>query len=171
MAGQNHRLTRFEITDEQIDGDDYFAVIEPVFLSVSIYDGPEVYEKDLSRFTREQRHLLACHWYLSEVNNGGHDQFFNNNTGIVWKDAKDGFGAIHVKEIQRIIEEAAERLGGASLDHEARLQQMDATDARFDDLDERLFELEKQLDLETSLMDYIRKNRSKFYFSGDVINP
>jgi hypothetical protein len=32
---------RFNIGERAIRGDDYFAVIEPVFWSVSIYDGPE----------------------------------------------------------------------------------------------------------------------------------
>jgi hypothetical protein len=34
-------LIRFNIGDREIQGDDYFAVIEPVFLFVSIYDGPQ----------------------------------------------------------------------------------------------------------------------------------
>ena len=81
----------FDIGDREIDGDDYFAVIEPVFWSVSIYDGPEKYESDLASFSNEQRLLLAYHWYLSEVNNGGHDQFYYNSTGIVWRDALKAF--------------------------------------------------------------------------------
>jgi hypothetical protein len=39
------QLMRFDIGDRQINGDDYFAVIEPVFWSVSIYDGFERYER------------------------------------------------------------------------------------------------------------------------------
>jgi len=81
----------FTIGDREIQGDDYFAVIEPVFLSVSIYDGPERYEEDLANFSTEQRLVLAYHWYLSEVNNGGHDQFYYNSTGIVWRDGSKRF--------------------------------------------------------------------------------
>jgi len=164
--------TAFEISDEQIDGDDYFAVIEPVFLAVSIYDGPEVYELNLRLFSREQRSVLACHWYLSEVNNGGHDQFFDNNTGIVWSDAKSAFLSIGTKEISLLIDEAASRLGGnPSLDREARQQQLETHDCQFDDLDERLFALEKKIDLNERLLNYIRKHRAKFYFSGLVDDP
>lgn len=32
------RHVRFEIGDQEIDGDDYFVVIEPVFWAVSIYE-------------------------------------------------------------------------------------------------------------------------------------
>jgi hypothetical protein len=54
------QLIRFEIGDGEIDADDYFVVIEPVFLAVSIYDGPVRYEEDLARFSnpsldREER--------------------------------------------------------------------------------------------------------------------
>jgi hypothetical protein len=162
----------FEVSDEQIDGDDYFAVIEPVFLAVSIYDGPEIYELNLKPFSEEQRNVLACHWYLSEVNNGGHDQFFDNNTGIVWRDAKSGFLSIGAQEISLLIEQAASRLGGnPSLVREERQQQLEAHDCQFDDLDQQLFALEKKIDLNEKLLNYIRKHRTKVYFSGQVDDP
>lgn len=117
------KKVRLDIADREIDGDDYFVVIEPVFLAVSIYDGPETYENDLARFSREQRHVLACHWYLSEVNNGGHDQFYDNSNRIVWTDAKGGFDAIRASAVAEIIAESAQRLGGTpSLDREERQQ-------------------------------------------------
>lgn len=164
--------TKFEVADRQINGNDYFAVIEPVFLSVSIYDGPEKYERDVARFSKEQRYVLACHWYLGEVNNGGHDQFYDNSTGIVWKDAKDGFIGIGAKEVAAIIGESSRRLGGsASLHREERQQELERSRPRFDDLDDKLFALEKKIDLDKKLIDYIRANRTKFYFSGSVKNP
>src|SRR4030095_12655996 len=98
-----HRI-RFDIGDREIDGDDYFAVIEPVFWSVSIYHGPDRYEKDLAQFSNEQRFVLACHWYCSEVNNGGHHQFYWNSTGIVWRDALNGFRTIGLLDAAEIIE-------------------------------------------------------------------
>ena len=45
------------------------------------------------------------------------------------------------------------------------------TGKQLDDLDYKLFELENQVDLDAKLMDYIRKNRNKFYFFGLVIDP
>lgn len=161
--------TRFEITDQQIDGDDYFPIIEPLHFSVSIYDGPEQYEKDLARFTKEQRLVFACHWYLSEVNNGGHDQFYDNNTGIVWKDARDGFAAIGLAEITSIIDESAQTLGGQpSLLREERQQRLEDLEPDFSDLDRRLFELEEKLDVNGKLLAYMRNHREQFYFSGLV---
>ncbi|HEV2904826.1 MAG TPA: DMP19 family protein [Pyrinomonadaceae bacterium] len=162
---------RFEITDQQIEGDDYFAVIEPLHFSVSIYDGPEQYEKDLARFTKEQRLVFACHWYLSEVNNGGHDQFYDNNTGIVWKDAREGFAAIGVPEVSAIIDESTQRIKAKpSLVREERQEQIELSDANFRDLDDRLFQLEEKVDLNEQMLAYIRAHRQQFYFSGTVNN-
>jgi hypothetical protein len=160
------------ITDATIDGTDYMEVIAPVWYSVSIYDGPAQYEKDLARFSQEQRIVFACAWYLAEVNNGGHDQFYSNSTGIVWKDAQKGFNTIGLKEFADIVAESALRVGGEpSLDRKKRGAQMDKLKPDFGDLDDRLFALEDKIDVEKKLMEYIRANRAKFYFSGKVATP
>jgi len=163
---------RFEIGNREIDDDDYFVVIEPVFLSVSIYDGPVRYEEDLARFSNEQRLMLACHWYLSEVNNGGHDQFYYNSTGIVWKDTAKGFAAISAGEAVAIVEESVRRLGGnPSLDREERQEQVDQMNPQFDDLDNELFKLEEKFDFDEAIMGFIRAHRQRFFFSGFVEQP
>lgn len=121
------------------------------------------------KFSNEQRFVLACHWYLSEVNNGGHDQFYDNNTGVVWKGARDGFIAIGAREVAAIIDESSRRLGGnLSLNRTKRQQQLERINPRFDDLDEKVFKLDKRLDFDRKLMEYIRAHRQKFYFSGTV---
>ena len=79
----------FEITKEDILAGKYYpqSLIDPLWWSVSIYDGKEQYEKDLAPFTSSQRAIFAVQWYEAEVSNGGHDQFLCNSTGIVWEDA------------------------------------------------------------------------------------
>lgn len=159
----------FEIGDREIDGDDYFPVIEPAFWSVSIYDGPEQYERDLANFSHEQRLLLAYHWYLSEVNNGGHEQFYDNSTGIVWMDALKAFEAIGVQSVVTIIQKSANRLGGKpSLDREERQQQLEDFDPDFEDLDQELFALEARVDIDQKMLEFIRTHRQRFFFSGSV---
>src|SRR5882724_8537510 len=160
------QLIGFEIGNREIDDDDYFVVIEPVFLSVSIYDGPLRYEEDLGKFSNEQRLILACHWYLSEVNNGGHDQFYYNSTGIVWKDTLKAFAALGAGEAVGIIEESIRRLGGnPSLDREERQQEVDRLNPHFDDLDNKLFRLAERFDFDAAILKFIRANRQKFFFS------
>lgn len=163
------REVKFEIGDREIDGDDYFAVIEPVYWTVSIYDGVDQYENDLAKFSTEQRLLLAFHWYMSEVNNGGHDQFYLNSTGIVWPDALEAFTRFGFPEVAAIIRESANRLGGnPSLDTEVRQKQLDQMNIDFEDLDDQLFELQEQTDFDPKIIEFIRAHREKFRFSGLV---
>jgi hypothetical protein len=152
------------VGDEEIDGDDYMAVLQPVWDAVSIYDSYETYESDLAPFTLEQRLLLACAWYLAEVDNGGHDQFYFNSTGIVWSDALEGFRAMGAPEAAELIAESARRLGGKpSFDRERREEQLDAFAPDFDDLDSRLYDLEQDGALEARIMAYVRAHRHAFY--------
>jgi hypothetical protein len=163
---------RFEIGNREIDDGDYFVIIEPVFLSVSIYDGPVRYEEDLARFSNEQRLMLACHWYLSEVNNGGHDQFYCNSTGIVWKDSVKAFAAISAGEAVAIVEESIRRLGGnPSSDREERQGQVNRMNPQFDDIDNELFGLQEKFDFDEAIMEFIRAHRQRFFFSGFVEQP
>ena len=161
----------FTIGDREIQGDDYFAVIEPVFLSVSIYDGPERYEEDLANFSTEQRLVLAYHWYLSEVNNGGHDQFYYNSTGIVWRDALKAFRELGYSEVVAIINASVSRLGrNPNLDREERQEQLEQVKPNFEDLDQELFRLEERADFDAKVLEFIRTHRESFLFSG-VVKP
>jgi hypothetical protein len=163
------KRTRYEIGDREIDGDDYFVVIAPVYFSVSIYDSPARYEADLARFSTEQRLVLAYHWYLSEVNNGGHDQFYFNSTGIVWRDALRTAAAIGPPEMVPIIKESANRLGGnPSLDREEREEQLEQMNGDFRDLDEELFRVQEQANFDDRFSEFIRAHRESFFFSGIV---
>lgn len=162
----------FNIGDREIQGDDYFAVIEPVFLSVSIYDGPERYEEDLANFSTEQRLVLAYHWYLSEVNNGGHDQFYYNSTGIVWRDALKAFRELGYSEVVAIINASVSRLGGnPSLDRQERQEQLDQVKPNFEDLDQELFTLQERADFDEKVLEFIGTHRESFLFSGVVRQP
>ena len=66
---------RVIVDDEVIESGEIQEMIQPLWWSVSIYDGEEQYRRDLEGFTAPQRYLFALQWYLAEVNNGGHDQF------------------------------------------------------------------------------------------------
>jgi len=117
------------IDDEVIDQGDPWAVIDPVFWTADIYDGEAEYNNSLAPFSREQRYLLAVSWYMAEVNNGGHDQFYYNSTGIVWKDALAGFRDMGLDQVVAILEESAQRMGGnpVSIEKPARSKWMSTT--------------------------------------------
>jgi len=144
-------------------------VIEPVWFLSDIYHGPLVYEHTLRQFSRPQRLVRAMSLYLYEVNNGGHRQFFSNSSGIVWRDARDCFEAIGVPRGAQILSIAAERMGGEpSLERDERMEQLEAHNPDFKDLDEALYELDQRANLNKEMMLYISSLRADFYFSGTI---
>ena len=161
-----------KIDDTVIEKSDPHTIIEPVWWIVNIYDGEQKYNESLAVFSKEQRFTLAVIWYLEEVNNGGHDQFYFNSTGVVWKDALAGFKELGIDDVAKIIEESASRIGGdPSLDRAKRQSQLDKIKPNFDDLDTRLYTLEKSMDIDQAMREYILKHRTAFYFEGEVKKP
>src|SRR5262245_27409852 len=92
-----------QVDDTTIAKGNSQTVIHPVWWRANIYDGPVAYERSLEQFSRGQRHVFAIIWYLNEVNNGGHLQFYSNSTGIVWKDTLAGFEALGVLRAANIL--------------------------------------------------------------------
>jgi hypothetical protein len=157
------------IDDNVIDKDDASDIIKHLDISFNFYEGEIIYEENKKRFSKHQVYVFTILWYIHEVNNGGHDQFYFNSTGIVWEDALNGFGEIGLLDICEIIKESANRLGGyPSKDREERWEQMDVCNANFDDLDDRFYKIEKKIDIDEELLKYIRQNREYFYFDGNV---
>ena len=158
----------FDINEDFIENNDMYAIIEPLWWAVNYYDGEETYERDMAQFTLEQRYIFAIALYTAEVNNGGHDQFYFNSSGIVWEDAMRGFEAAGLKKNYEIIKESAERLGGYPsknrLERQDRLEQYEPD---FDDLDSRFYRSEEE-DFEDALLRYIRANKEKFVFKGTL---
>lgn len=95
------------------DEADPFMIINPLWIRVDIYSTHEVYLRTLERFSTPQRYIYAIEAYMSEVSNGGHWQFFANSTGIVWKDALDGFKAIGADDYAAMLQSACDKMGDA----------------------------------------------------------
>jgi len=162
------KVVRVIIDENTVKGNDVFALIEPLWERVDIYGSVQNYQRTLAPFSRSQRHLLAIHWYRSEVNNGGHEQFFSNSTGIVWRDAVAGLEAIDLRELATIGRKAAARLKNPSRDRTKRQRQLERYQPSFDDLDRRFYELERSKDLDGRMLEYARSHSSDFYFKGTV---
>ena len=159
----------YVINDAVIKSSDDFRIIEPVWFSVSIEDEGQ-YNDDLSKFSIPQRYAFAIEWYITEVNNGGHTQFYDNSTGLVWEDAMKGFQAIGAQKNHEIIKESADRLGGnPSKNREKRYDQMNEYNPEFDDLDQKYYESEAAM--LSKLQQYMRDNAADFYFAGEVRLP
>ncbi len=172
---------QFNITEEAILNDEYdaFDLIDPVWWSVSIYDGLEKYESDLTTFTKEQRFVFAVIWYDSEVNNGGHDQFFFNSTGIVWKDALDGLKSIGAIERAENFQKVIDKWGGdipfdraerqKKLDEITFVPEKDDYINIFDGNDLIYYSCEDNLD--ELILKYAKANVKAFVFNGEVDVP
>jgi hypothetical protein len=96
---------------EQQPGDRYWSLVEPVWRSISIYDGPETFLQQFCAVRSEVGHLFAAHWCQSEVRNGGLHQFFSNATGVLAPEALEGFRAIGLVEWSDILAEAMRFFG------------------------------------------------------------
>lgn len=128
----------------------YWALVDPVWRSVSIYDGPAAFLAGFGRLRPEVGHLLAAHWCQSEVRNGGFHQFFMNSTGVLAPEARDGFRAIGLTEWADIVAEAMAWFGAPYPREQADRQDrliplMDEGRDReewdpFADLDDRFYE-------------------------------
>ncbi len=170
MSGSSDEHIEVISDDKFIDEGEPHEIIDPVWWSVNIYDGPAKYAESLKSFSMGQRLVYAVVWYLAEVNNGGHDQFFTNSTGVVWPDALEAFETFGPAEAAKVLHEAAERFGGSpSLDRWERNTQMESLSLDFNDLDERNFVL--VADIRQAMVDYIQSNRDQFYFDGVIQRP
>ncbi len=177
-----YKNIHYEITKEDILSGKYDAwrINEPVWWSAEIHYGLERYENDLSKFTKSQRILFAVEWYDSEVCNGGHDQLLNNSTGIVWKDALDGFEMIGAEGCAAVVRSVIEKCGGTiPFDREERQILLDKLTADPENEDEYIdlfceddsayYRERRKLD-ELALA-YIKAHPDDFIFSGDVLVP
>src|SRR5437870_1993912 len=93
------------------DGSVYWAVIEPVCDSISIYDGPARFLSEHAAAPTVARTLFAAHWCQSEVCNGGFEQFFSNSTGVLGPEAILAFHEIGMPLTSSLIANAAAYLG------------------------------------------------------------
>lgn len=165
-----YEMVEVEINDEILDSNDVQRIIEPLWWIVSIYDGESKYYQDLEQFSVPQKYVFAIQWYIAEVYNGGHGQFYGNSTGIVWEEAMKGFKEIGLMENYRILKESADMIGGSpSKDRGKREQQLEKYDPDFEQLDEQVYELDSMIG--ELLLKYIREHRAEFYFKGIITRP
>ena len=155
------------------DSDDVglaWAVIEPAYHAVNIYDGPEALAATLAPLTRGQRALLAVHWCIAEVTNGGFLQFFDNPTGVLAAEAREGFRRIGVPEAAAALESATEIVANAppavqpedpNYDEFVAIEALDALRAQLEPLETRFFQLVDEK-IYPAAATYVRGHRNEF---------
>ena len=84
----------------------YWRFVEPIWDTVSIYDGGDQFLEQISRVTEKQKVLFCAHWAQSEICNGGLHQFFYNSTGVLAPEAVVAFQTLGMPACASAIKEA-----------------------------------------------------------------
>jgi hypothetical protein len=84
----------------------YWDLVEPIWETVSIYDGPDIFLRQYNASPEASRILFAAHWTQSEVLNGGFGQYFSNSTGVLAPEAVVAFRALGMPQAAAILEQA-----------------------------------------------------------------
>ncbi len=73
---------------------------------ISIYDGPDVFLEDYSAASEAERVVCAAYWLQAEVLNGGLQQFFYNDTGVLAPEAVEAFRTLGLPKLAAGVESA-----------------------------------------------------------------
>lgn len=155
---------------EQDEAELTWRVIAPAYESISIHDGAGALERDLERLTPGQRALVALHWCVAEVLNGGFDQFFTNPSGLLTDEALVGFERIGVPQATSILRAARDILvsrppeantDSPDFDEADEADRFDAYLARYEPLQEA-FETLVDGELYPRAAEYVRSHAQEF---------
>ena len=89
----------------------YWDEIEQAFEDVDIYETYDVFKQGTAKYAEWKIDILAVHWTMSEVVNGGLEQYFRNSTGILAPEAVLGFQRIGKPELAAALQKAIALLG------------------------------------------------------------
>jgi hypothetical protein len=89
----------------------YWDQIEQAFEDVDIYKTYEVFKQGAAKYPEWKIDILAVHWTMSEVVNGGLKQYFSNSTGILAPEAVLGFQRVGKPELAAALQKAMALLG------------------------------------------------------------
>src|SRR5690606_9291996 len=74
--------------------------------AISIYEGPEVFLQDFAQGSRTQQIAFAGFWFQAEVLNGGLEQFFSNDTGVLAPEAVAACRDVGLPDLASRLEQA-----------------------------------------------------------------
>ena len=91
----------------------YWEHIEEAYDKTSIYAGAVMFRREFARLPTRIGDLLAAHWTLSEISNGGLHQFFSNPTGVLAPEAVQAFDRMGLSEVAQLIRQAMAHFGSS----------------------------------------------------------
>ncbi|MEM9017765.1 MAG: DUF4375 domain-containing protein [Verrucomicrobiota bacterium] len=89
----------------------YPRIYMPYYDQFNFYEGRDAWLRSTESVPKEAVLLFSLHWLHLEVYNGGFWQYFFNSTATTYPEASEGFSAIGMKDVARVVDEAAGRLG------------------------------------------------------------
>lgn len=145
----------------------YWTAVEPIWKKVSIYEGPATFLKQFKAVTRAQAHLLAVHWTMSEVSNGGFGQYFFNDTGVLAPEAADGFEFVGLSNGAAFVRQAT-AFFGADYPREraariAALEKPGKKKVSLSALDRKFFAWDRKDDVAAALDAFVFRNADLFF--------
>ena len=115
----------------------YWKLVEPIWDTVSIYDGGEAFVQQYHAAPEASRVLFAAHWTQSEVLNGGFGQYFSNSTGVLAPEAVHAFRVLGMPQTAAAVERAMSFFGDPyPREREQREEALEAVDEDFDPFEE-----------------------------------
>ena len=133
---------------------------------IEFHEGEKTLLQTIAPATKGQRAIFSCYWYQYEVCNGGHGQFFENSTGILWDRAASGCELINAPRYGEILRDAISLFPkeGPSKDRDSRKKQLKMiAKEQLEKLDDRLYEQMRIEDFEEIMAKYILANPSEFF--------
>lgn len=84
----------------------YWDHIAKAYKQVSIYGGPSALDDELKKFPPYVGDLLAVHWFLSEISNGGILQFFANPTSVLASRTVEAFSNLGLPIVADVMKQS-----------------------------------------------------------------
>jgi Domain of unknown function (DUF4375) len=81
-------------------------VLNVIWKHADFYSDEYTFLRSGDPATKGQLGIYAATWYISEVANGGHQQFFKNSAGMVWQQALAGFTMPGARKHKAILQQA-----------------------------------------------------------------
>jgi len=122
----------------------YPRIYGPYSEQFNFYEGRVKWENSIKDIPQPAIYLFSVHWLHLEVFNGGFWQYFYNSTSICYPEAMEGFDAIGMPDVTKIIETAVKRVGSPfPYENEIRKNIVGPPNQRmdFNDLDDKFYAL------------------------------
>lgn len=151
-----------EITEVEFDFISDENLVQFTFDNISKLIG--TYDKDEYKSVmklnkpRQAIYMIVC--LESEVNNGGFALFYSNSSRAFYKELPDALKLIGAIEYAKLMHRANTIYSQSELDSES--SSISNTKNKFEELDEKFFNLYRTEDLYLKQVKFIRKNKSEF---------